>query len=375
MSDRRPLRVIVIAPLRFPIRAPHAGGLESAVWSEVRALRGRGHQVSLIAVRGSDFVAAGSAFEMPELAWPDGAVRTDDSYPRSYEAISVPALDRALDEIEATPGRYDVISNHCLHPLPIRRAAGLGVPMLTTLHTPPDATFVAAYAAAGSAGSAFVSVSEYTRRVWARAGIPSELLANGVDPRAWPEGPGGEDLVWFGRIVPEKAPHLAVAVARRAGRRLTIAGRVGDRSYAESALFPLLGDGVEYVGPLSPRGLSDLVGRSAAGIATPAWDEPFGLVAPEALMCGTPFVSFAVGGVPELARRSVGMEMVASGDVPGMAERVSELIGRTRTDPTFRRCIRAAAIRRFSLEERTGSLERVFAHLVDGASRGEELSA
>ena len=50
------LRVVVIAPLRFPIRRPHAGGLESAVWSEVTALRARGHEVTFIGVRGSDFV-------------------------------------------------------------------------------------------------------------------------------------------------------------------------------------------------------------------------------------------------------------------------------------------------------------------------------
>ena len=42
------LRVLVIAPMRFPIRTPHAGGLEAAVWSEARALAERGHEVTLI---------------------------------------------------------------------------------------------------------------------------------------------------------------------------------------------------------------------------------------------------------------------------------------------------------------------------------------
>ena len=138
--------------------------------------------------------------------------------------------------------------------------------------------------------------------------------------------------MWFGRIVPEKAPHLAVEVARRLGRPLTIAGRIGDRDYAAETLFPLLDADVSYVGPLAPSPLAELVGRSAAALSTPAWAEPFGLVAPEALMCGTPVVSFAVGGVPEVAVRTVGMELVPPGDLSAMAERADHLITRSVED-------------------------------------------
>ena len=369
------LRIVVIAPLRFPIRPPHPGGLESAVWSEVTALRRRGHEVDMVAVAGSDFVEPGSPFELPVLDWPAGMSRTDVSYPHSYEATTVPALEHALAAIAAAADRFDVISNHCLHPLPIRRASMLGVPMLTTLHTPPDDDVIAAQAAAGPTGSGFVSVSDFTRREWARAGLRSELLANGVDPSAWPEGAGGERLVWFGRIVPEKAPHLAVEVARRLGRSLTIAGRIGDRDYAEKTLGPLLGEDIRYVGPLAPSPLAALVGASAAALSTPAWAEPFGLVAPEALMCGTPVVSFAVGGVPEVAVCSVGMELVPPGDLSAMAERVEHLITRSAEDASFRRRIRASAVRRFSLDARIEALESRFAELVAGDRLADELTA
>lgn len=369
------LRVAVIAPLRFPIRTPHSGGLESAVWSEVSALSARGHDVTLIAVSGSDFVVPGSDFELPNLDWPQDASPTDMSYPLSYEATTVPALARALDAIAATPGRFDVISNHCLHPLPIRRSAALGTPMVTTLHTPPDPEFVAARVDAGPAGSAFLSVSEFTRREWSRAGLASELLANGVDPSAWPAGPGGDGLVWFGRVVPEKAPHLAVEVARALGRPLTIAGRIGDLEYAERVLFPLLGGDIRYVGALAPAQLAQLVGRGAATVSTPAWAEPFGLVAPEALMCGTPVVSFAVGGVPEIAARSVGMAIVDPGDTAAMSERVQRFIDRSEEDPTFRQRIRSSAVRRFSLEVRIDALEQRLWALVETAGFVDGLSA
>ncbi len=375
VGARERRRIAVVAPLRFPIRIPHSGGLESAVWSEVTALRARGHEVSLIAVAGSDFVEAGSPFELPNLTWPRGLSPTDVGYPLSYEATTVPALRRALEAIAASADRFDVISNHCLHPLPLRLAPDLGVPMVTTLHTPPDDSFVTAHTAAGPAGSRFLAVSEHTRREWARAGLRSEVLANGVDSSAWPQGPGGDALVWFGRIVPEKAPHLAVRVARALGRPLTIAGRIGDSDYAQRMLFPLLGGDIRYVGALAPAELAELVGASALALSTPAWAEPFGLVAPEALMCGTPVVSFAVGGVPEIAARSIGMELVAPGDVEAMTDRAQHLISRVSGDASLRTRIRSSAARRFSLSARITALEAVFTDMVDRATLTEELTA
>ncbi|MEL4317551.1 glycosyltransferase [Leifsonia sp. YIM 134122] len=375
MSGLVPLRVVVVAPLRFPIRRPHAGGLESAVWNEVDQLRARGHDVTLIAAEGSDWLGEPSDFTIPAMTWPGASRPTDDTYPPSYAARSVPALGRALDRIAATAADYDVISNHCLHGLPLERAGGLGVPMVSTLHTPVDDELVASHAAASGRRSEFLSVSEHTRRQWADAGIESTVLANAVDPQAWPLGPGGPDLVWFGRIVPEKAPHLAIEVAERLGRGLVIAGRIGDELYADRAVLSRVGGGIRYVGQLAPSELATLVGRSAALIATPVWEEPFGLVAPEALMSGTPVVSFAMGGVSEIAAGSVGMVTVPSGDVSAMAKRVEHMIGRAFREPGFRPAIRNSAEARFSLPARIAALERRFRSMVGDSESSSERAA
>lgn len=359
----RPLRIVVIAPLRFPIRRPHAGGLESAVWAEVDALRRRGHEVTFIAPEGSDFLPDAREFRLPPVVWPEGARPTDTTWPSSYRRVSLPALGLALDAVAAHPERYDVVSNHCLAPLPLQRAAQLGIPMVTTLHTPVDLDAVEAHVAAAGDGSQFLSVSTHTKVQWDAAGVPSTLLPNGVDPRAWALGPGGDDLVWFGRIVPEKAPHVAVEVARRLGRRLVIAGRIGDEEYARDVMFPRLGGGVEYAGELAPEPLANLVGRSGLALATPAWAEPFGLVGPEALMCGTPVVGFAVGGVPEIAAATMGMQLVAADDVDAMTERAAAMLPSGK-DVAFRAVVRETAERRFSLDIRIDALEASFARLL-----------
>lgn len=377
MSTRHTLRIVVIAPLRFPIRPPHAGGLEAAVWAEIDMLRRRGHDVTVIGPTGSDFVDEAGAFALPALTWPAGADGRDGEWPVSYEGVVAPALERALEEVVRQADRYDVISNHCLHPLPLRRAPQLrafGLPMVTTLHTPVDAAFVSAHRSAAGEGSLFLSVSDHIRREWAAAGVPSTVLPNGVDTAAWPQGPGGADIVWFGRLVPEKAPHVAIAVARRLGRHLTIAGRVGNRGYVEEVVAPLLDDDVTLAGVLGPASLARLVGHSGLALATPAWAEPFGLVAPEALLCGTPVVGFAVGGVPEIATGTLGMRLVAAGDVDGMVAEARGLLAHS-GDPAFRRAVRAGAVDRFSLAARITRLEDIFGELAARGARQDGISA
>ena len=93
---------------------------------------------------------------------------------------------------------------------------------------------------------------------------PCDVVLNGVDVDRWVPGPGGEDLVWFGRLVPEKAPHDALRIAAASGRRVRLAGPAPDRAYFDDVLRPLLGPGAEYVGHLGVDDLVALVGSSAS---------------------------------------------------------------------------------------------------------------
>lgn len=115
--------------------------------------------------------------------------------------------------------------------------------------------------------------------------------------------------------------------------------------------------------------MADLVGSSAAALATPAWAEPFGLVGPEALMCGAPVVGFAVGGLPEIAAQTEGMRLVAPGDVAAMADAVEAVVAGVAQDPRLRASIRASAVSRFSLDARVAALEDVFDSLASPQGR------
>ena len=48
------LRIALIAPARYPVREPYAGGLEAFCHTMVSALRELGHDVDFFAAEGSD---------------------------------------------------------------------------------------------------------------------------------------------------------------------------------------------------------------------------------------------------------------------------------------------------------------------------------
>ncbi|MFJ5869733.1 glycosyltransferase [Dietzia maris] len=357
------LDIAVIGPSRFPIREPYAGGLEVVVAKEVRALRARGHRVTLYAAAGSE--GHDRRFEFTTLA---AATGRGDSYypPGGYEADAA-EFERLMDHVAVS--RFDVVLNHSLSHVPLVRAAEMATPMITTLHCPQLAPMQEAFDRLGSATGRVLAVSRSVLGSW-RVPHGAEVLPNGVDLQVWRPRTGAAGrtgarstfrpaaagtaaagataagttaaarpvagrtsrvgtrptdrprAVWTGRIVPEKGPHLAVEAARRTGLRLDLAGRVGDDRYMERVLAPRLrdaGDSVRYHGPLGRDALVPLVASAAVALVTPCWEEPFGLTAVEALACGTPVVALARGGIREILSGQPGVVLVEPGRDPASA--------------------------------------------------------
>ena len=202
-------------------------------------------------------------------------------------------------------GDFDIIHNNSLYPLLVEQADSLPCPLITTLHTPPLPWADRVLRTGDHPNGHFVAVSRSTARSWNTLLDPRVVL-NGIDLAAWKPGAGGQDAVWSGRLVAEKAPHLAIEIAKAAGYRLTIAGPIIDQSYFAAAVAPLLDDRIRYAGHLNQRQLAALVGSSAVALVTPTWDEPFGMVVAEAMSCGTPVLAFARGGIPELLTNEAG---------------------------------------------------------------------
>lgn len=310
-------RVALLAGARFPVAEPFAGGLEAQTWC-------LGHQLEALGARVTVFAPAGSDPTLQQVPLRGLPVRIDEGR-RDLTGSEVAAkadhraYRGAMQDLAAQSRRYDVIHNNSVHHLPLAQAAQVPLPMLTTLHTPPTPLLEAAVRAPRGLGdSTFVAVSRHTAASWAHLVGDVAVIPNGIDLAHWHEGPGGDHAVWSGRIVPEKAPHLAIDAARRAGLRLRLAGPRHDRSYWAQEVAPRLGPDVEWVGHLRGADLCREVGRSKVCLVTPDWDEPFGLVALEALASGTPVATFARGGLPEIIDESCGRSAPPS-DVDALA--------------------------------------------------------
>ncbi|WP_251198265.1 glycosyltransferase [Anaerotardibacter muris] len=105
---------------------------------------------------------------------------------------------------------------------------------------------------------------------------------------------------------------------------------------------------VFFIGNVSQSELARLY-NSADVSVVPSRREPFGLVAVEAMACGTPVVATDQGGLPDFVDREVG-ELVEPEDATDLARGIEETLERALTDKDWRKRIAAYAESNYSQE-------------------------
>jgi glycosyltransferase involved in cell wall biosynthesis len=76
---------------------------------------------------------------------------------------------------------------------------------------------------------------------------------------------GSEDLLFFGRIHPDRGAAEAIAAAHRSRRKLIMAGIIQDQNYHNEQVAPALGDGaVVYLGPVGGAERGKTLGAARA---------------------------------------------------------------------------------------------------------------
>lgn len=290
------MRILFTADPELPVPPILYGGIERVIDVLVRELLVQGNEVGLVAHRDST-VSPTRLFPWPGM--------------HSQNCCDVLRNTLAL-RCAVRQFKPDILHSfsRVIYLLPLLRTR---LPKVMSYQRKPTIKQVARAAKLAGTSLIFTGCSEYICQEGRKGGGNWHAIHNFVEmdkytfqPFVPPEAP----LVFLSRLERIKGAHTAIAVAKRTGRRLLLAGNHGSSGeegrYWDTEILPHLGkDGVEYVGPVDDVQKNKLLGQAAAMIVPIQWDEPFGIVFAEALACGTPIISCPRGALPEIVREGV----------------------------------------------------------------------
>jgi len=187
------------------------------------------------------------------------------------------------------------------------------------------------------------------------------VIPNYFDPVEFPLQTRKDDYALFiGRIIRRKGLDVAVQVTRALGLRLVVAGQGSLKSVDES--LDIDDPHVELVGSVGPQARAKLLGHARVVFAPTYYIEPFGGVAVEAQLCGTPVITTDWGAFSETVVHGVtGYRCRTFDDFVWATQHVDEL------DPLD---CRAYAAANYSLERVQCMFEEYFARIADLARQG-----
>lgn len=144
-------------------------------------------------------------------------------------------------------------------------------------------------------------------------------------------------VLYVGRLAPIKGLATlldAVALLRADGGRvrlLVVGGDADEPANGHEAELRAraarlaLGDAVRFVGPQAQERLPDYYVAAAATVL-PSYYESFGMVALEAMACGSPVIATRVGGLPTTVRDGVTGLLVADRDAAALARAIERVL-------------------------------------------------
>jgi glycosyltransferase involved in cell wall biosynthesis len=332
------MKIALLGPIAWRTPPKHYGPWEQVTGLLADGLVRRGVNVTLFATLDSQTAATLDGVS------PHGYEEDDSLDGRVWEGLHIAhALARS--------GEFDLVHNH-LDWLPLAFSTFCRARLLTTIHGFSDRRILPAYQ---GADSAYVSISNADR---APELDYCATVYHGIDLSRFAfSSSGGNDLVILGRIHPDKGTAEAIKIAKRAGRRLKIAGPIQDQLYFKEQVAPHIdSERICYLGSVGPAQRSDLLAAAAALLHPVAFAEPFGLSVVESMAAGTPVIAYNRGSMPEIIDEGVTGFLVSDAQSAAAAVESAIKIDRSK--------VRRVAERRFSADRMIDDYLAVYATLL-----------
>ena len=339
------MRIAMLAPIAWRTPPRTYGPWELVTSMLTEALVERGVEVTLFATL--DSITAATL---------DGVVPApygDDS------SIDAKVWEfRHLAYLFEQAGQFDLIHNQADFPAHAF-ARLIDTPIVTTIHGFSSARILPMYSEYQDVVH-YVAISDADRHPDLRY---AATIHHGIPIDDFPfDSEGSKDLLFFGRIHPDKGAAEAIAVAQTSNRHLHMYGIVQDTDYYEREVVPA-NDGVRvtYHGAVGGTQRLHALGNARALLHLINFEEPFGLSVIEAMACGTPVIATRRGSMPELIEHGVTGFLVDSLEEANLAiERINEI---------DRHSVRRIVAERFSINRMADAYLSLYHRILGSSSR------
>jgi glycosyltransferase involved in cell wall biosynthesis len=337
--NARNKRIAILSPVAWRTPPRQYGAWETVASNITEGLVARGWDVTLFATGNS--VTRAHLHAVVDLGYEED--READAKVAEYLHISE-AFEHAA-EFDLIHSHYDFMAL-CYTRL-------VKTPVLTTIHGFSSPRIMPVYDKYRD--GYFVSISNSDRA----PGLNYlATVYNGIDLSLYPlQRTGGDNLVFLGRIHPDKGVHLAIEVARASGIPLLIAGIIQDAAYFRERVEPHLNQTIRYIGPVDVAGKNQLFSGARALLHLNTIPERFGLVLAEANAGGVPVIAMDLGSCREVIRHGQTGFLVNS-----VEEAVQAL---TRISEIDRSACRERVHQCFSIETMVKAYEAVYSTIFE----------
>lgn len=301
------MKIALVAPMMISVPPKTYGGIQLIVADLAKGLAKKGHEVTV-------FCSGDSTIRGKNIT----RVKSSPYATNFYMEENREWEKKQLLDVVKRQNEFDIIHLH-YEPAVCRFTENgkefdlnnlFSVPLVFTFHNSTSITEHIKYYRRNALLKKhnFVFVSKNQRKPLKF--LPnSNVIYNALAIEKFPFSKKKENfLLFLGRITPSKGILEAITVAKKTLIPLIILAQINpsDTAFYENEVKPNIdGKLIKFLGEANFSKKVKYLKKASCLLFPILWEEPFGLVMIEALVCGTPVVAFKRGSVPEVIKNNV----------------------------------------------------------------------